>query len=516
MKNNKALLTLAFLLASIFSLKGQALPEGYKAAIELQTTGTTNGVIPFWMRSNQFGSVPLTGLSASVLGRFSKDYQPTSHSDKINGNKIFDWGFGLEARANGGRNSNLKMIEAYAKTKAWIFQLKAGRSKDVTGLNGDTLLSSGNFAVSGNALGIPKIELSIPEYYRVPIFDGLFSFKGNFLHGWVGKVQITPGLDSGYKEDKVRYLVGNDHPNTFFHQKSFYGRFGRESWKLKLYGGFNHEVFWGSEKEVFGSRFKLSPIQTFTYVATGRAYGTPDIPRSKIGNHLGSIDIGGEYVFEHLKVMVYRQNFYETGALASLANIRDGLNGISLENLEFDVSDKKFDWKKILFEFFYSKNQAGEPWSKPTASGDEDYYNNYFYLKGWSYRDLGLGNPLITSEQFVKSGQAKYPLDYFVNNRVIALHTGIQSTYNDWDFVAKASYSWNYGTFGTAEIGHTTGQARFPPTGGLFKKVEQLSLYVSAKKTLNNGLILNYCVGMDRGQLLNNSVGGCIGVVKRF
>jgi hypothetical protein len=28
------------------------------------------------------------------------------------------------------------------------------------------------------------------------------------------------------------------------HQKSFYGRFGKPHWKIRLYGGFNHNVQW--------------------------------------------------------------------------------------------------------------------------------------------------------------------------------------------------------------------------------------------------------------------------------
>ena len=32
---------------------------------------------------------------------------------------------------------------------------------------------------------------------------------------------------------------------TYLHQKSLYGRFGKPEWKLKLYGGFNHQVIVG-------------------------------------------------------------------------------------------------------------------------------------------------------------------------------------------------------------------------------------------------------------------------------
>lgn len=235
----------------IISLESKAqLPEGFKAEVEIQATGTTNKVVPFWMRSNQYGSVPLDGASGSVLGRFSKDYD----SKNQNG-KLIDWGFGFEGRANGGKGSNITLIEGYLKGRLSMFQLKAGRSKDVMGLNGDTTLSSGNFAVSGNALGIPKIELSVPEYYRIPVFEGLFSFKGNLVHGWLGKTKILNSIND--LNGKNLYTIDNIYPNSYFHQKSFYGRIGKEDWKLSLYGGFNHQVYWGDEENIYQGNFKL-------------------------------------------------------------------------------------------------------------------------------------------------------------------------------------------------------------------------------------------------------------------
>jgi hypothetical protein len=45
-----------------------------------------------------------------------------------------------------------------------------------------------------------------------------------------------------------------------------------------------------------------------------------------------------------------------------------------------------------------SKSQGGEPDAKITPSGDEDYYNNYLYERGWTYHGENLGNPLFTSK----------------------------------------------------------------------------------------------------------------------
>src|SRR5690606_38119456 len=113
---------------------------------------------------------------------------------------LVDWAAGFQRRANVGSGSNLQLIEAYAKLRVGMFQLQAGRTRDVMGLNGDTTLSSGNFAVSGNALGIPKVEISIPEYWTIPWWGGLFAVKGNFAHGWVGKM----GVNDFYLENSLQ------------------------------------------------------------------------------------------------------------------------------------------------------------------------------------------------------------------------------------------------------------------------------------------------------------------------
>src|SRR5690606_38926974 len=98
------------------------------------------------------------------------------------------------------------------------------------------------------------------------------------------------------------------------------------------------------------------------------------------------------YDWDQIQLMAYRHNFYDVGAISKLANIADGLNGVSVTNKKYNTADKNWDWDKLLFEFFYSKDQAGYPWSTRTASGDEDYYNNYYYTEGWSYKKQCIGS----------------------------------------------------------------------------------------------------------------------------
>ncbi|MNQ77992.1 hypothetical protein D3C85_928930 [compost metagenome] len=214
--------------------------------------------------------------------------------------------------------------------------------------------------------------------------------------------------------------------------------------------------------------------------------------------------------------MLYRQTFYDVGALSKLGNIADGLNGVSVENRKYKDQTSGFAWKKILFELFYSKDQAGYPWSTFTKSGDEDYYNNFYYVNGWSYNSLGLGNPFITPRHDARSGQAIKKADYFINNRVIALHTGLTGSFNNWNFMTKLSYSWNYGTFGTSIYGSSTGHIRNPQTTNIFQPVEQFSFYLEGTRPLKNGYSAGFSTAIDQGKLLNNSLGLMLKLKKQF
>jgi hypothetical protein len=453
----------------------------------------TSDHVPFWLRSNQFGSIPLDNASLSLIGAVRKGYDTT----KI---RILDWGAAVEGRANIGNKSNFTVIEGYGKLRISVFEIRAGRSKEIMGLC-DTSLSSGAWAVSGNALGIPKVQISIPEFYSLPLFGELFAFKGNYAHGWIGETSMN--------------LYGNVlQIETWLHQKSLYGRFGKPEWKFKLYGGFNHQAFWGNEKDYYGDIFTLSPIKTYIYVITGKGYGTNFIPSSRIGNHLGSIDLGFEYEFKNVRLLAYRQNIYDAGALYYLANIRDGLNGLSLVNRHYTRNG--FQWRKLLVEVLYTKNQAGELWSRFVPSGDESYFNNDQYIEGWSYKGIGIGNPFICSRASTREGLPSDPGDYFINNRVTAFHFAYEGSVREWDFILKTSYSMNYGTFGTSEVGHTLGKTRTLPMYGIFSETKQFSGYLEANKELRKGLNLGFTGAFDVGELYYNSVGVLVRVAKSF
>lgn len=474
--------------------------HNYNASVELQSIATANGQVPFWMRSKQFGSIPLDGLSVSMIANATKDYQ------KSTTNKLTDWGFGFNLRSNTGATSELIPVEAYLKGRLSIFQLKIGRSKDMSGLL-DTTLSSGSFNLSGNALGVPKVELGIPEFWSLPYTNNLIAFKGKLMHGWMGKVRTS------YHGTEQKLL-------TYYYHLSVYGRLGKPNWKLKLYGGINHDVIWGSDDLIFGDQYQLkNNLQAFWYVSTGKhqKITVPDI--SKIGNHLGTIDAGFQYETENISIFAYRQQFYEKGALYYLVNLIDGLNNITITNKKYNINSKTYDWHKFLFELFYSKNQAGEAGAKETPSGPEYYYNHATYPEGYSYKGLSLGNPFITAADNARPGLPHHPANFFINNRVLALHFGSTGRIKTISYTAKLSWSRNWGEHRTSGIEYqwyngTLRHRTYPY--GIFQPVNQFSGLLELNYPVKNNYSIGMVVAADKGELLNNSLGCVLKLVKAW
>lgn len=479
------------LILSFINLNAQNDP--FSAEIELQSGYTGPNNIPFWIRSNQYGSIPPEGVFASLIGSAGKEYNKTI-------NKKFDWGFAAEGRLNLGRPSDVILIEGYGKIRLSIFQFKAGRSKDIMGLC-DTSLTSGSYIGSGNALGIPKIEISIPEFYVIPFLGRLFAFKGNFAHGWMGNTHKD--FDSAV------------YSPTYLHQKSLYGRFGKPEWKLKLYGGFNHQVVWGDEASFMGDDYTLSEFQSFLYVISGKRFNNGSILGTRIGNQLGTIDIGLTYDFQSFRLLLYRQSIYDAGALYYFANIIDGLNGLSITNIS--RTEKKFQWQKLVIEVLYTKNQGGEVWSyKPSHLFYENYFNNGYYREGWSYKGNNLGTPFISSRAIIRDDLPVAPNEYFVNNRVMAFYFGIEANILNLNLKSKISYSKNYGTYRTAAEGHEDIGLIFPSPYGVFPISNQFSGLIECSKALNKGFSIGLKAAADMGDLYDNTFGLICSLLKEF
>jgi hypothetical protein len=129
---------------------------------------------------------------------------------------------------------------------------------------------------------------------------------------------------------------------------------------------------------------------------------------------------------------------------------------------------------------------------------------------------MGIGNPFISTSIYTRDGLPADPGDYFINNRVAVFHYGLEGSVKDWNVLIKASYSLNYGTFGTDEVGHTLGKDRVLPVYGIFQETKQFSFLLKVNRQLRSGLILDLAAAFDAGKLYYNSAGVTAGVSKAF
>jgi hypothetical protein len=433
-KGNVVMIVGVFAILFIFSFS----IFGQRATAPIFSFGggfSSSNYTPFWLRANQFGAVPTEENYVHVGGSTYIEYRK---------GKKMDWGFGASGRLNlGETKADLLVQEAYLKGKWGIFELSAGRKKYIQGLM-DSTLSSGSFAFSGNALPMPKVEIVVNEYWHPDFLGGYLGFKGNFVHALF---------------DNKR----SDVDHIFLHQKSFYGRLGKPNSLFKFYGGFNHQVQWGGTLKYADPTNQASrkgkvasSLKDYLYVITGQSmaaaggdtakYGYNDA-YNRLGNHLGTVDVGMEIDGKFGKVFFYRQSIYEDGSLFYGNNITDGLHGVAFS------TKRKQGLLKLVFEYFNTTSQGGAGGSGNTVGflrGQDNYLNNSVYREGWTYLGRGLGSPLMTLDAETDLNAGK---DIFYdNNRIETFYVGAEAMIGENRLMFRGSLSNAIGRYGSEYI----------------------------------------------------------------
>lgn len=483
----KFLFFLIIAFASSTLLYGQRINQ-YQ--LEVGSLGSSSQT-PFWLRANQYGIVPLHNPVLRLNANIHSDYHPI---DTAGYKPKIDWGYGLNVVTNAGKVNQFLIPEAYVKGRLGAFELYVGRRKEVIGLS-DTLLTSGSYIWSGNALPMPKIQLALPEFTPLPFTKGLISIIGTFSHGWF--------------ENTGRLVE-----NSYLHQSSIYGRIGKSSWRFRLYGGFNHQVMWAGYSSYLDSTVasngKLpSSIKYYPAVVLATRNPFPNdqsiqttthFEENRIGNHLGSIDVAADVNFKHWNLFAYRQFVYDDGSLFLGTNLEDGLNGLRIKNLD-RPNGLPFFLRQITLEYLFTGSQGGDVFilEDPKRRGRDDYFNNGQYIDGWTYFGRTIGTPFLTPQQEV---DPSLPPRYGIaNNRVSVYHIGLSAlVFNKVDMTARLSFSKNAGTYA---VPYLTIPSQF---SGLLTAAIPLNVF--------GGTVLNGSIAVDAGDLLPNSVGVYIGLRK--
>ncbi|MCE7041265.1 capsule assembly Wzi family protein [Dyadobacter sp. CY312] len=408
---------LFFSFAIVINVSAQDSTFYYSANIQGALSGTNT---PYWLQANQYGAIPTEGSFLNAQIGVYKKYNR-------NNPRFFQWSAGVEGVATLGNTRDIFFTDLYLAGKAGPVELSIGQQKDVVGL-GDTLLTSGFFALSNNARPYPKIRISTPNFVNIIPGNDLLAFSFSYSDGILGSARITYGNT-------------NRVPQIYMHHKAIYLRVGGPSHKISLFAGFNHQAMWGGEEKIFSGGLKRNVA--YEYVVFGKPWAA-----SRVGNHFGTIDLAAQLNGHKWNLYIYRQSIYEDGSLSNLSSIADGLNGIRLKRVKSRELQPGIRLNTLLLEYIYTKSQGGNVFDFSTGVfGNDDYYNHYVYAQGWSYRGRSLGNPLIGPQVMNREGVPTNYRDYTVNNRISGIHIGSELSWDETTILVKGTFTKNFGTY---------------------------------------------------------------------
>ncbi|WP_080055632.1 capsule assembly Wzi family protein [Spirosoma aerolatum] len=489
----RPLVIAALLTVGVHTVSFSQQRAGLQGEVEIGSFLSSSSATPFWLRTNQYGIVPLQSTAGLVQAAIWKPYRlpDSTHTQPV------DWGFGLNPALTYDQADKQKLLlaEAYTKIRFRAIEFYVGRWRGVTGL-GDTTLSSGFYAVSGNALPIPKLQIGTVGYAPLHFTNDFLAINAAFSHGWFN----------------VPYIQG-----VRFHQKHLYLRLGKPAATVKFYAGVNHQVQWAGHAEYLKQRPDLadangyfpSDWRFYKYVVLSytpsdwkNVSGYTDFDSYRVGNSVGSIDVGLEFTTRNAHLLAYYQHAYEDVSGIAFLNMPDGLWGLSYTPTP--AHRASFHVNRLTLEFLTTKDQTAPTFIIPGSryQGGDNYYNHSQYWQGWSYWGRTIGTPFIAPGQdFDKAYNLKNG-QFFPNNRLNMWHVGLRATYRKTSFTVRTSYSQNYGTF-NEPFGSIVGQF-----SGL------LSAQLPMPRWFHTDLIAK--IAVDTGGLYTQTVGGYIGLKKSW
>lgn len=463
-----------------------------QGSIELGSVLSSAPTTPFWLRTNQFGIVPNQAPVGLLQASVGKAYRTPDSTQR----RKFDWAFRVNPVVTYDKENKTQVLlpEANLSVRFGALELYGGRRREVIGL-GDTTLSSGFYAVSGNSLPIPKLQLSTVGFAPLHFTHDFLAVNAGFAHGWFN----------------APYIQG-----ARLHQKYFYLRFGKPASLVKVYAGGNHQVQWAGHSDALKQRPDIAdngylPSDWYFYKYVVFSYtpknwntisGYTSFDSYRVGNSVGSFDFGVELNLKGKKLLAYYQHPYEDVSGILFLNMPDGLYGLSCAMTP--APSNSFRLTRLTLEFLTTKDQSGPSFYIPGSSyqGADNYYNHGQYWEGWSYFSRTIGTPFIAPRQDFDPSYDLHNGYFFSNNRVNMWYVGVQAMYRRATFLLRTSYSQNYGTFNEP----------FVPNPSQFSAL--LTAQCPITRLPNTFLIAKAAI--DNGGLYTKAVGGYIGLRKSW
>ncbi|MEK6477758.1 capsule assembly Wzi family protein [Catalinimonas sp. 4WD22] len=469
-------------------------------------TLTQKDYLPHYIASNRFGVFDLQDNLSTLLraNAFSKFHFFQKGTLSIGIDMFSKTSFQKPV------SSSVFLQQAYTGFQYDFLKLTIGKKERTVGTHAEDL-SSGSLAISQNAPPLPLILLEVPEYTNVPFTKGFVQFKGTFAHGWF---------------DDERFI---DTP--FLHEKTFYLRFGGKN-KFNIYTGLVHFVVWGGEHPAEG-KIPASFKDYLRVIAAKSAEGVPTSNNTivgeqlnALGDNLGIYDIGTSLSLPSLDLEVYYQVPYEDWSGIRIWKNKDRLLGLTIKN-----KTKSIYISKLNYEYINTLYQSGPGLTDARSNdfdnfgysygGRDNYYNNYLYRTGWTYKGHIIGTPLFfTNERaqtyidnFSDPDKGKFDFN-IVNNRIVAHHIGLKGrVIPQLEYKLLMTTTLNYGTYGGLNGGIQEWGSRTNPnlTYEFAPPLRQHYMLLEALFKLNNNLNASIIYAMDTGELSKN-IGIMLGI----
>ncbi|WP_234736938.1 capsule assembly Wzi family protein [Tellurirhabdus bombi] len=437
--------------------------------------------MPFWLRANQYGIVPLTAPVGTLRLGTQGEWRPDSSAQH---NRWFVK-YGAYAVGNVAQKSQVLLPEAYAMAGIGKFYAYAGRRREIIGL-GDSTLSSGFYSWSQNAMPITKVQIGTNGFVPLGFTKGIISVNFLYAHGWFPNTDSVQG--------------------SFLHQKTLFGRIGKPNWKVRLYGGVVHNVQWGGrsnyvrrEWTMNGSGKFASSFQDYLRLVVaktpgGEGYSSVD-SLNQIGNHLGSLDFGIDVDLKGWNVLVYHQHPFEDKSGLVFLNFPDGLYGLRSKNTKM-TPIRTFRVRQVTFEYLTTMNRLN---SVPGKYEGDEYFNHGQYIDGWARGQRVIGTPFISRWNDTRQDLYGSRQDRMISNNTIKVyHAALMGEFSSGiSLDMRLSVSENFGYFRGGKRDQFSGVIR---TG--------------IPIAFLGGSEVQAAVSLDKGGLFHDALGGYIGLRK--
>ncbi|MGC9472486.1 MAG: capsule assembly Wzi family protein [Bacteroidales bacterium] len=368
---------------------------------------------PFWNVSKQYGRYLLQPFDA-----FGGIGLKTDHERNTNGLRL---DYGVEWTGNLGKDKRGTLHEAYVEMQNSWFLIRAGKKEEITG-NQDTTLSLGSTIWAGNARPMPMLVAGTPGYIDIPYTGGYAEVNALLAHGWF---------------ERDRYVK-----NVFLHRKHLHLRFGGDFF-INGSLGLQHFAQWGGSSPDPEYGDLPSDLDACLRVFLARS-GDPDNVHeneviNSLGNHLGSRCYRLDVKMAACSLGIYFQSVFEDSSGKSRPFNRDGIWGVYYRS-----SDREKIVNHAALEYLHTTWQSGPVHNigDTVLGGNDNYFNHWIYTDGWTYHGMVLGTPLITSPVFNESGERGT-----LNNRVVAIHLGLEGVVGSLDYRSFFTYSVNKGLY---------------------------------------------------------------------